>query len=81
MLDDLAARGGPGDDHAAPAAEVDEALVAQHPQRGQHRVAVDPEYGCDVLRGREALTGSGLPVRDGAADLGGGLVGQADGRR
>ena len=44
VLDDLAARGGPGDDHAASAAEVDQALVAQHPQRGQHRVAVDPEH-------------------------------------
>src|SRR3954462_4917449 len=81
VRDDLAARGGPGADPAAPAAEVAQALVAPHPQRGQHRVAVDPEDRGDVLRGREALTGSGLSVRDRAADRGGGLVGQADARR
>src|SRR5262249_17670823 len=69
-----AALRGAGHGDAAAAAELQQSLVAQQPQRAQHGVAVHPEHGRQVAGGGQPLTGRGLPLGDGAADLGGYLL-------
>ena len=62
-------RRGSADGDAAAAAEVEQALVAELPERPQDRVAVDLENRSEVSRGRKALARTRLAVRDRAADL------------
>ena len=59
---------------AAAAAELEQPLVAQQPQRAQDRVPVDTEDGREVARRRQALALARLAVGDGPPDLGGDLV-------
>lgn len=63
----------PGDGDAAAAAELEQALVTQRPERAQDGVGVDAELGREVARGRKPLPGLGLAVRDGSPDLRGDL--------
>ena len=61
-----------GDATAAP--ELEQALVAEHPQRTQHGVGVDAEDRGEVLRGRKALTRLRLPIGNCTPDLTGDLL-------
>jgi hypothetical protein len=60
-LDDGAAFGRAGDGDAAPAAELEQSLVAEQPQRTQDGVGVDAEDGGEILRRRESLAGLASP--------------------
>ena len=67
--DYLAAAGCDASDrNAATATELDEALVAQCPQRAEDGVGVDPEHCGQVLRRRQSLPRRCLAVRDRPAD-------------
>ena len=57
------------DGDAAPAAELEEALIAQSAKGTKNRIRVHAELGCQILRRRETLTRLGLAVYDRAADL------------
>ena len=57
------ALGRAGDRHAAAAAELEQALVAQQAQRAQHRVGVDAELGGEILRRRQPLARLASPSR------------------
>ena len=70
LLDDLAALRRARDGDAAAAAELEQALVAQRPERAEDGVRVDAEHGGEVPRRRQALSGLRLAVPDRAADLG-----------
>jgi hypothetical protein len=72
--DDCAALGAAGDGDAAPAAELEQFLVAQQPQRAQDGVGVDLEHGGEVARGRQPFAWLRFAVGDRAADLGGDLL-------
>lgn len=70
------ARGGRYDD-AAPAAEIDEALVAERTERREHGVSIDAENGRQIGGRRQALALACFAVDDRAAQRSGGLVGDA----
>ena len=75
MHDDCALGRGPADGDAAAAAEVEQALVAELPQRSQDGVAVDLEDRREVTRRRAAaLPGLRLALGDRTPDLGGDLL-------
>ena len=78
-LEDCAAVGGAHDRDAAAPAELEQAFVAEEPQRAQDGVGVDVEYGGEVPCWGEAFSGQRFAVRDGAADLGGDLFVQVMG--
>ena len=58
------------DGDAAPAPELEQALVAQETKRAEHRVRVHLEDGREVAGRRKALARLRLAVGDGAPDLG-----------
>jgi len=57
-----------GDADGPPTPELQQAFVAQQPQRAQRRVGVDAEHRRQIARWRESLTGPGLAVRDRPSD-------------
>ena len=69
----------PGDGDATSASELEQALVAEEPQRAEHGVGVDVEDGGEILRGREALSRLGFSVGDRPANLAGDLFVQVGG--
>ena len=68
-LDHEAAPWRAGDSDASAAAELEQALVAQLPERTKDRVLVHAEDRGKVARGREPLARLGLAFRDRAPDL------------
>jgi hypothetical protein len=66
--------GGPGDGHPAPAAELEQSLVAQVAQGPQDGVAVDAENRGQVDRRRQPLARLRFALGDRAADLPGDLA-------
>src|SRR5262249_9266114 len=62
--------GSAADGDAPAAAELEQALLAELPERAQHGVAVDPEDGREVACRRKPLARPGLAVGDCPADLG-----------
>ena len=68
-LNDGATFGRPGDQDAAAAAELEQSLVAEHAERAQHGVGVDPEHGGEVLGGWEALSWLCLPIGNGGRNF------------
>jgi len=60
---------GPDDGDSPPAAELQQSLISQQPQRPQHGVAVHGQHGGQVPCGRKLLTRAHLAVGDGPADL------------
>ena len=73
-LDHEAAPGRAGHGDAAATAELEQALVAQLPERTKDRVLVDAENGGEIASGRKPLAGARLAVCDRAAELGGDLL-------
>jgi hypothetical protein len=59
---------------APPSLELQQSLVAQHPQRSEHGVGIDAQHGGEVLGRREALSAMRLPCGDGTPDLGRHLI-------
>ena len=58
------------DDRDAPtASKLEQAFVPQQTECAEHSVRVDVEDGCEVLRGRKALTRLRLAIRVCAKDL------------
>ena len=78
---DGAPLGGAGDGDAATAPELEQALVAQQPERPQDGVGVDVEDGGEVFCRWEPFAWFGLAVGDRAADLGGDLLVEVGGVR
>lgn len=64
-----AAAGGSDDGDPSPAAEFNQAFVAQQPQRAEHRIAVHVQHGRKVAGGREPLARADLAVGDRPADF------------
>ena len=65
---------GPGDSDSPPAAELQQPLISQQPQRPQHGVGVHVQHSGQISRGRKPLTRAHLAVGDGPADLGAHLI-------
>ncbi len=62
------------DGDAAAAAELEQSLVAQRPQRAKDRVDVDPEHESEVPSGRQPLTRLGFTIGNRPAKLRGDLL-------
>ena len=73
-LDDSATLRCARDRDAASAAELEQSLVAEEPERTQDGVRVDAEDGGEVFCGWEALAGLCLALGDRTANLGGDLL-------
>lgn len=78
-LDDGTMLGRSRDRNAAPAAELEQAFVAELSEGTEDGVGVDAEDGGEVFGGWESFTGFGFAVGDGAADLGCDLFVQVEG--
>jgi hypothetical protein len=65
---------GPGNGDSPPAAELQQPLISQRPQRPQHGVGVHVQHSGQIPRGRKPLTRTHLTVGDGPADLGAHLI-------
>jgi hypothetical protein len=73
-FDDRALLGCADHGDATPAAELEQAFVAEQPERTQDGVRVHTEDGGEVLGGREALARLGFSVGDRPPDLTGDLL-------
>lgn len=80
MRDDTAMRWSAADGHAPPTLEVEQAFVAQGPERAQHRIPVHTQLGREIARRRQPFTRGGFAVCNGPSYLGSYLLVQL-GRR
>jgi hypothetical protein len=67
--DDGAALGRPGDVDPPAATELQQTLIAEHPERSQDRVGVDLEDGGEIACRRQPFSGGRLTLGDRTADL------------
>lgn len=64
--------------HPSSPPELEQPFVAQDPKRTKDRIGVDLEDSGQVLRRRQAFSGSSLTLRDRAADFGRNLIVEGD---
>ena len=65
---------GPGGSDSPPAAELQQPLISQQPQRPPHGAGVHGQHSGQISRGRKPRTRAHLAVGDGLADLGAHLI-------
>jgi len=63
-----------GDRRTSAPPELDKTLIADGPQRSQHRVVVHTQHGSKIPRGRKTIPGLRFPVTDGSSNLSGHLL-------